>query len=33
MKQGRRAQKLVHFALLMDECHLKDAELETQHQK
>ena len=29
MKQGRRAQKLVHFASLMDMCHLNNAELET----
>ena len=32
MKQGRRAQK-VHYAQLMDICHLKDAELEAKHQK
>ena len=32
MKQGRRAQK-VHFASLMDICHLKNAELEAKHQK
>ena len=31
MKQGRRAT--VHFASLMDICHLKNAELETKHQK
>ena len=30
MKQGRRA---VHFASLMDICHLKNAELEAKHQK
>ena len=32
MKQGRRAQK-VHFASLMDICHLKNAEMEAKHQK
>ena len=32
MKQGRRAQH-VHFASLMDICHLKNAELEAKHQK
>ena len=32
MKQGRRAAK-VHFASLMDRCHLKNAELEAKHQK
>ena len=32
MKQGRRAQKFI-FASLMDICHLKNAELETKHQK
>ena len=32
MKQGRQAQK-VHFASLMDICHLKNAELEAKHQK
>ena len=32
MKQGRRGAK-VHFASLMDICHLKNAELETKHQK
>ena len=32
MKQGLRAQK-VHFASLMDICHLKNAELEAKHQK
>ena len=32
MKQGRRAQKFI-FASLMDMCHLKNAELETKHQK
>ena len=32
MKQGRRAQK-VHFASLMDICHLKNADLETKHHK
>ena len=32
MKQGRRASK-VHFASLMDICHLKNAELEAKHQK
>ena len=31
MKQGRRAK--VHVALLMDICHLKNAELEAKHQK
>ena len=32
MKQGRRAEKFI-FASLMDICHLKNAELETKHQK
>ena len=32
MKQGRRALQ-VHFASLMDICHLKNAELEAKHQK
>ena len=32
MKQGRRTQKFI-FASLMDICHLKNAELETKHQK
>ena len=32
MKQGRRLQKFI-FASLMDICHLKNAELETKHQK
>ena len=32
MKQGMRAEK-VHFALLMDLCHLKNSELEFQFQK
>ena len=32
MNQGRRFAK-VHYALLMDICHLKNAELETKHQK
>ena len=32
MKQGRRAQKFI-FASLMDICHLKNAELETKHQR
>ena len=32
MKQGRRGAK-VHFASLMDVCHLKNAELEAKHQK
>ena len=32
MKQGRRAQKFI-FASLMDICQLKNAELETEHQK
>ena len=32
MKRGRRAQE-VHFASLMDICHLKNAELETKHQR
>ena len=31
-EQGRKGIK-VHFALLMDICHLKNAELETKHQK
>ena len=33
MKQGRRAQKFIHFASLMDICHLQNAELEAKHQK
>ena len=33
MKQERRSPKKVHFALLMDICHLKNAELEAKHQK
>ena len=33
IKSGRRAQKLVDFASLMDICHLKNAELEAKHQK
>ena len=32
MNQGQRFAK-VHFASLMDICHLKNAELETKHQK
>ena len=32
MKQGRKGRK-VHFASLMDICHLKNAELETKHPK
>ena len=32
MKQGRRGAT-VHFASLMDICHLKNAELEAKHQK
>ena len=32
MKQGRRGAK-VHFASLMDKCHLKNAELEAKNQK
>ena len=32
MKQGRMGAK-VHFASLMDTCHLKNAELEAKHQK
>ena len=32
MNQGRRFAK-VHYASLMDICHLKNAELETKHQK
>ena len=32
MKQGRQGAK-VHFASLMDMCHLKNAELEAKHQK
>ena len=32
MKQGRRSQKL-HFASLMDICHLKNADLEAKNQK
>ena len=32
MKQGRRAKKFI-FVLLMDICHLKNAELEAKHQK
>ena len=31
MKEGRRAAT-VHFASLMDICHLKNAELEAKHQ-
>ena len=30
---ARREDKTVHFSLLMDICHLKNAELETKHQK
>ena len=30
---ARAEEKLPHFASLMDLCHLKNAELETQHQK
>ena len=32
MKQGTKGAK-VHFASLMDKCHLKNAELEAKHQK
>ena len=32
MKQEKKGAK-VHFASLMDLCHLKNAELETKHQK
>ena len=32
MKQGRRGAT-VHFASLMDICHLKNAELEAKHQQ
>ena len=32
MKQGMKGAK-VHFASLMDICHVKNAELETKHQK
>ena len=32
MKQGQKGAK-VHFASLMDICHLKNAELEAKHQK
>ena len=32
MKQGTKGAK-VHFASLMDICHLKSAKLETKHQK
>ena len=32
MKQEKKGRK-VHFASLMDLCHLKNAELETKHQK
>ena len=31
MKQGRRAQS--SFRIMMDTCHLKNAEVETKHQK
>ena len=33
MKQGRRALQLIHFASLMDICHLENAELQAKHQK
>ena len=33
MKQGRRAQKFILLASLMDICHLKNAELQAKHQK
>ena len=31
--EARTAGATVHFASLMDMCHLKNAELETKHQK
>ena len=31
--EARRSGATVHFASLMDICHLKNAELETKHQK
>ena len=31
--EGRTKGRQVHFASLMDVCHLKNAELETKHQK
>ena len=33
MDEARTAGATVHFASLMDMCHLKNAELEAQHQK
>ena len=33
MKQEKKVDRKVHFASLMDLCHLKNAELETKHQK
>ena len=32
-RSDRNKGRKVHFALLMDICHLKNAELETKHQK
>ena len=31
--EARKEGRKVHFASLMDLCHLKNAELETKHQK
>ena len=33
IEEARHKGRQVHFASLMDICHLKNAELETKHQK
>ena len=33
IEEARTARATVHFASLMDICHLKNAELEAKHQK